>query len=202
MKNKALTIILLFCIFISLNGCVYSHNYDNDGNEMNESEVNAKIDEIINEIKDFSPTLNNSQTTTPDEAATMETLEFRGTTYYLVFNETQLRAIGTGEYGMDKNYMQQADIQMSEEEWIPIGTEDKPFAGGYNGNGFEIKGLTMTEPDAKVIGFFGYAKDAHIQHLSIQGYQLNSSSAFSICDTAYDCIIEDCSIVEHPAQEK
>lgn len=48
-----------------------------------------------------------------DEVSEMETLELRGKTYYLVFNEDQLRSIGTGEYGMDQNYIQQADIQLS-----------------------------------------------------------------------------------------
>ena len=65
-----------------------------------------------------------------DDMPAMEALEFRGTTYYLVFNEAQLRSIGTGEYGMDQNYMQQADIQLSSDEWVPIGTWDNPFTPG------------------------------------------------------------------------
>lgn len=84
-----------------------------------------------------------------DDMPAMETMEFRGTTYYLVFNEAQLRSIGTGEYGMDQNYMQQADIQLSSDEWVPIGTWDNPFTGTFNGNGFEIAGFTMTDPDAE-----------------------------------------------------
>lgn len=51
MKKKILTIILLICIAGTLNGCIYSHNYDKDGNEMSESEVKEKIDEIKDEIK-------------------------------------------------------------------------------------------------------------------------------------------------------
>lgn len=74
------------------------------------------------------------------KAVEMETLDFRGKTYYLVFTGEQLKAISTGQYGMDKDFMQQADIQMSTDEWIPIGTLNKPFTGSYNGNGYEIKG--------------------------------------------------------------
>lgn len=59
-------------------------------------------------------------------AVEMETLQFKGKTYYLVFTQEQLRAISAGQYGMDQNFMQQADIQMSSEEWIPIGTHEKP----------------------------------------------------------------------------
>lgn len=106
----------------------------------------------------------------------METLEFKGTTYYLGSDEAQLRAIGTGEYGMEQNYMQQADIQLSTNEWIPIGTWDNPFTGTFNGNGYEIIGLTMTNPDAEIIGLFGVAKDnAHIYNITLRDYDIMSA---------------------------
>ena len=110
-----------------------------------------------------------------DDMPAMETLEFRGTTYYLVFNEAQLRAIGTGEYGMDQNYMQQADIQLSTDQWVPIGTWDNPFTGTFNGNGFEIAGLTMTDPDAEIIGLFGVAQNAHIYNVVLRDCDITSA---------------------------
>ena len=105
----------------------------------------------------------------------METLDFKGTSYYLVYNEAQLRAIGTGKYGMNLNYMQQADISLSAGDWVPIGTWDDPFTGTYNGNGFEITGLTMTDPDAKIIGLFGVAKNAHIYNITLRDYDIASA---------------------------
>ncbi len=110
-----------------------------------------------------------------DDPSEMETLDLKGTSYYLVCNETQLRAIGTGEYGMDQNYMQQADIRLSADEWIPIGTWDDPFTGSYNGNGFEITGLTMTDPDAEIIGLFGVAKNAHIYNITLRDHDIASA---------------------------
>ncbi len=107
-----------------------------------------------------------------DDSPVMETLDFRGKTYYLVHNETQLRAIGTGQYGMDQNYMQQADIWLSADEWVPIGTWDNPFTGTYTGNGFEIIGLTMTDPNAEIIGLFGVAQNAHIYNITLQDYDI------------------------------
>ena len=115
---------------------------------------------------------------TPSQAgqlAEMETLKIKGITYYLVQNEAQLRAIGTGKYGMDQNYMQQADIQLSSDEWTPIGTWEKPFTGTFTGNGFEIKGLTMTDPNAKIIGLFGVAKNAHIYNVTMRDYDIASA---------------------------
>lgn len=105
----------------------------------------------------------------------METLESDGTVYYLVFNEAQLRAIGTGEYGLDRDYMQQADIEMSKEEWVPIGTKDEPFTGSYNGNGYEIIGLTMADPDAELAGLFGAAKGAHLYNITMRNVDISSA---------------------------
>ena len=105
----------------------------------------------------------------------METLDIKGTSYYLVYNEAQLRAIGTGKYGMGLNYMQQADISLSAGDWVPIGTWDAPFTGTYNGNGFEITGLTMTDPDAEIIGLFGVAKNAHIYNITLRDYDITNA---------------------------
>ena len=111
-----------------------------------------------------------------DNVPAMETLEINGTTFYLVFTEEQLRAIGTGEYGMELNYMQQADIQLSTNEWIPIGTWDNPFTGTFNGNGYEIIGLTMTNPDAKIVGLFGVARDnAQIYNITLRDCDITSA---------------------------
>lgn len=107
-----------------------------------------------------------------EESPAMETLDVNGKTFFLVHNEAQLRAIGTGEYGMDRNYMQQADIRLSTDEWAPIGTWDAPFTGTFNGNGFEIIGLTMTDPDAEIVGLFGVAKNAHIYNVTMRDYDI------------------------------
>ena len=127
----------------------------------------------ISTEKSVLPQFDNSQTA--DNSSEMETLDFKGTSYYLVYNEAQLRAIGTGKYGMDLNYIQQADISLSAGDWVPIGTWDAPFTGTYNGNGFEITGLTMTDPDAEIIGLFGVAKNAHIYNITLRNYDITNA---------------------------
>lgn len=112
-----------------------------------------------------------------EKNASMETLEFKGVTYYLVFDEAQLRAIGTGEYGADKNYMQQADIRMSTDEWEPLGTMDEPFTGSYNGNGFEIIGLTATDEETELAGMFGAARDAHIYNITLRDHNIRNKNS-------------------------
>lgn len=105
----------------------------------------------------------------------METFNIGDKVYYLVVNETQLRSIGQGEYSLDKDYVQGADIQLSSNEWIPIGTVDKPFTGSFSGNGCEIIGLTMTDPNAKIIGLFGVAEGANIHNITLRDYDIQSA---------------------------
>ena len=125
-----------------------------------------------------SPNSEAGEKSTPSQTGQlteMETLNIKGTTYYLVQNEAQLRAIGPGKYGMEQNYMQQADIQLSSDEWTPIGTWENPFTGTFTGNGFEIKGLTMTDPNAMIIGLFGVAKNAHIYNVTLRDYDITNA---------------------------
>lgn len=110
-----------------------------------------------------------------NDQSTMETCNIGGRIYYQVVNEMQLRSIGQGEYGLNQNYIQMDDIAMSAEEWVPIGTEDQPFTGSYCGNGFEITGLTMTDPDAKIIGLFGVADGAHIYNITMRDYDIQTA---------------------------
>lgn len=105
----------------------------------------------------------------------MDTFVLSGKTYYKVENETQLRLIGTEKYGLDKNYIQMKNINMSTDEWKPIGTIEHPFTGTYCGNGFEIKNITMTSPDAKVIGMFGVAEGATIYNITLRDYDISSA---------------------------
>lgn len=112
---------------------------------------------------------------TPLYEKEQETIEIGSETYYLISTEEQLRAIAAGEYGMDKNFLQKSTIQLSSDEWIPIGTKEKPFTGSYNGNGFEIIGLTITDPNATRIGMFGWTENANIYNITLRDYDIESA---------------------------
>ena len=61
--------------------------------------------------------------------------------------------------------------------WTPIGTEEKPFTGVFDGNGFTIKNLALVASEAiegKVhTGFFGYAKNATIKNVTFENVYIN-----------------------------
>ena len=61
--------------------------------------------------------------------------------------------------------------------WTPVGTEEAPFTGTFDGNGYTIKNLTLVESEAKegkaFIGFFGYAKNATIKNVTFENVTIN-----------------------------
>ena len=134
-----------------------------------EAELRRQSEEAANaandSIRGITPMIENDQ----------ETIELNGVTYYLISTEEQLRSIAAGNYGMDKNFLQNGNIQLSSDEWVPIGTKDDPFSGSYNGNGFEIIGLTITDPDATRIGMFGWAENANIYNITLRDYDIESA---------------------------
>ena len=61
--------------------------------------------------------------------------------------------------------------------WTPVGTEEAPFTGTFDGNGYTIQNLTLVESEAKegkaYIGFFGYAKNATIKNVTFENVTIN-----------------------------
>lgn len=115
----------------------------------------------------------------------IDTIILNGKEYYMITTELQLRSIGT--YGLDKNYMQQNDIEISDEEWIPIGTSDNPFTGSYNGNGFKIIGLTDMHSD---ITLFGSANGANLYNITFSNAK-NVDNSDLVCKSQNECQIYD-----------
>lgn len=58
-------------------------------------------------------------------------------------------------------------ISISGEEWIPVGNDEEPFTGKFDGKGYSITGLTITElqENQKYYGFFGCMESASVSNL-------------------------------------
>ncbi len=63
------------------------------------------------------------------------------------------------------------DIDLEEREWTPIGYDDYPYSGHFNGKGHTVSGLLVaTEASLdKDAGLFGHIKGAGIRNLSVDG---------------------------------
>lgn len=72
--------------------------------------------------------------------------------------------------------------------WLPIGTEQTPFTGRFNGQNYKIKGLNIYKLNNGCAGLFGYLGENSL----IQNVQLvNGQYQLDISDVAYGVYIGD-----------
>lgn len=65
------------------------------------------------------------------------------------------------------------DIDCSGSEWNPVGTEENPFTGTFDGNGYKISNLTITgDNNVALIAFAG--DGAIIKNLNLENVNINS----------------------------
>ena len=79
-----------------------------------------------------------------------------------ISTEAQLKAIATN---LNDNYVLTQDITLSDAEWTPIGTSDRPFTGTLDGGGHTIIGLTVGNGANDNKAFFGFTKDATVTNI-------------------------------------
>lgn len=128
-----------------------------------------------------------------EQDVVLETAKTDGETYYLLTSEADLQTIGS-TYPLLGNYMLANDITLSE-EWSPIGNTEEPFTGIFDGNGYQIRQLTVTKAaDAK--GFFGASRDAVIRDLVLVDAQIDVFGFFPIVARAENTEIIGCSVNE------
>ncbi len=85
--------------------------------------------------------------------------------YTEISTPEDLEAIRQNLYG---NYRLTADIDLSGQEWIPLGSDQAPFSGILDGNGYKIHNLTVSLSKKDYVGLIGYNKG------EITGLTLNS----------------------------
>ena len=63
-----------------------------------------------------------------------------------------------------------ANIDLNNQPWYPIGSEDHLYTGTFNGQNFKISGLTINSSSADYQGLFGYVgSSGKIEKLSVSG---------------------------------
>ena len=95
-----------------------------------------------------------------------------------VSNRTQLEAIKNNLSG---NYHLGADIDLSGEDWVPIGDANNPFTGTFDGQGCIIKNMRITEEGYELNGLFGYVWVGFVKNLGLEDTYIDvtrSSSSF------------------------
>lgn len=94
---------------------------------------------------------------------------------HLIHNEYELCSIADDPSG---HYRLANDIALVN-EWRPIGTEQSPFTGVFDGNGYSISGLTITEPNDNYLGLFGYLDGAFALNVKLVKAKIDVSFPLS-----------------------
>lgn len=105
---------------------------------------------------------------------------------------------------LSEGYIQMADIDLgippwnTGEGWVPLGNDNTPFTGVYNGNDFLITGLTINRSGFgnQNQGLFGCIEDATLQNISLENVGIQAHSyvgaiaGLSETSTITNCIID------------
>ncbi|AQQ10352.1 hypothetical protein L21SP3_02184 [Sedimentisphaera cyanobacteriorum] len=68
------------------------------------------------------------------------------------------------------NFVLTSDIELTGEDFTPIGTASQPFYGNFNGSGYSVSGLSINRSDLSVLGLFGMiGDDAIVENLTLTG---------------------------------
>ena len=120
--------------------------------------------------------------------------------YYEIYNQGQLRWFANQVNNQNRpniNARLMKDITMDGTEWTPIGTDTIPFTGTFDGDGHTISKLTCTDTNKDHVGLVGYAIDAAIQNVTVQGATLIGRDHIgAVCGYLTGGTITNCHAVE------
>lgn len=85
-----------------------------------------------------------------------------------------------------------ADIDLGNQDWIPIGKELAPFSGIFDGNGYAIYGLNINDNDNR-LGLFGVTVDGRIKNLIVRGNVTGNESVGGLIGSMSGGTVERCS---------
>lgn len=81
---------------------------------------------------------------------------------------SQLQSIGSGTANLSADYVLTQNISCASTEFMPIGTQYKPFTGTFNGQDYTILDLNINRPNRSNTGLFGYTSGATIKNIKLQ----------------------------------
>lgn len=99
-----------------------------------------------------------------------------------------------------KHFLLVSDLDLSSNEWTPIGTHGKSFWGGFDGGGHTITGMTITG-DRDYVGLFGEchnftAPSSYIKRVTVKGAKISGYSFVGAIAGA-GANISDCYSIEN-----
>ena len=135
--------------------------------------------------------------------ASMDYLDFVGTTevvdgVYQIGTAEQLVAFSKAVVGKaDLKVVLTADIDLEESGMAPIGSNDYPFKGTFDGKCFAVKNYTYENTDQNNVGLFGYINGATIQNVMLVDAQVNgnANAAGLVGNAQNGSVIQNCAVL-------
>lgn len=124
---------------------------------------------------------------------------------WLIENAEQLaylaQQVNNGTDYEREHFLLVSDLDLSGEEWTPIGTGGKSFWGGFDGGGHTITGMTITGKEASYVGLFGEchnftADSSYIKSVTVKGANISGKS-FVGAIAGVGANISDCYSIEN-----
>lgn len=124
---------------------------------------------------------------------------------WLIENAEQLaylaQQVNNGTDYEREHFLLVSDLDLSGEEWTPIGTGGKSFWGGFDGGGHTITGMTITGKEASYVGLFGEchnftADSSYIKSVTVKGTNISGKS-FVGAIAGVGANISDCYSIEN-----
>lgn len=93
----------------------------------------------------------------------------------------------------EEDYAEGGSFYNSGKGWSPIGTEDYPFKGIFNGNKYNIVNLQINNPNENYQGLFGYATNATITKvILIASNIIGKTYVGGLIGYSKYCLVTDC----------
>lgn len=101
---------------------------------------------------------------------------------YLITNEKELHWLASEINGGNVSAAARLvnDIELTEDKWYPIGSEELPFTGELDGNGKTVSDLIIDVENKNNVGFFGYVGgNGDVKNLTVTG-MVNAVNASAV----------------------
>lgn len=124
---------------------------------------------------------------------------------WLIENAEQLaylaQQVNNGTDYEREHFLLVSDLDLSGNEWTPIGTDGNHFWGGFDGGGHTITGMTITGKEASYVGLFGECHNfttasSYIKSVTVKGANISGKS-FVGAIAGVGANISDCYSIEN-----
>lgn len=84
------------------------------------------------------------------------------------------KQVNGGEDYEGKTVTLTADIELADHQWVPIGTQEYPFSGTFDGGGKTIFYMLVSSNSDGLAGLFGFLRDAEIRDVSLRNAEVTA----------------------------